>query len=324
MSSQTLTRLKAGFETTGSTRWIMQTIQNLQLDRRNGFELDLILHQQHGDARRTSPEAALLAGEIDLIDTDWLSICRARSAGTSVSAVFPYGRIMGGLIAHESAGIASLSQLQQRRIGLLRETDKNWQVLRAWVKQNHDFDPAEYCETIIVPSKIELESQLKNGLVDAAIIFWHRIPEILKSPGLHEVCDLVDLVESLTGASPATTFFVFRDDFINHHPEVIAGFCRAYGAAVEALTSQPELWSAVSGVPAADAAAADSSTLYSRWQRRMVTTWSATDWGDLMRLHDLIAQMDSRSVVTPNPEWFPPVSADNSPSFLKDVLPCQS
>ena len=305
MASQTLPRLRAGFETTGSTRWVMQAIDSLGLDHKHGFDLDLILHNQQGDARKTSPETALLAGEIDLIDTDWLSVCRARSAGVRLTAGFPYGRIMGGLIAHESARISSLAELKNRRIGLLRETDKNWQVLRAWVKKNHGFDPAEHCETPIIPSKQLLEGQLKEGRIDAAIIFWHRIPELLTTPGLHQVCDLVDLVEALTGKSPCTTFFVFREDFINSHPQTVEGFRRAYCEAIHVLCSDQTTWASIVGMPPSTGTPALLKNLYSRWQRRMVTRWSATDRDDLIRLNELISGIGRHPGAPFNKDWFP-------------------
>lgn len=304
MVRHTLPTLRAGFETTGSTRWVMQAIHSLGLDRKQGFDLDLILHHRQGDVHRTSPEAALHAGEIDLIDTDWLSICRARAAGIRLTAGFPYGRIMGGLVARESAKIPSLANLKDRRIGLLRETDKNWKVLRAWVKKTHGFDPVEHCETHIIPSKDDLEGQLKDRRIDAAIIFWHRIPQLLKTPGLHEVCDLVDLVESLTETSPATTFFVFREDFICSHPDVVEGFRRAYCQAIHTLSNRPAVWSAIVG--SASIESSDTmDNLFSRWKRRMVTEWSAADREDLMRLHELICQLDNHPVTTPDKDWFP-------------------
>ncbi|MBW2519696.1 MAG: ABC transporter substrate-binding protein [Deltaproteobacteria bacterium] len=300
MHGQTFPALKAGFETTGSTRWVMQTINDYQLDLKNGFELNLILHDQQGDARRTSPETALQAGEIDFIDTDWLSIGRARAAGIPFTAAYPYGRIMGGLLACESSGINSPGDLEGHRIGLLRETDKNWKVLRAWVKQNHGFDPAETCETVVVPSKIELESQLKDQRFEAALIFWHRIPEILNTPWIHQVCDIVDLVESLIDASPATTFFVFRDEFVNRHSHVIVGFCQAYREAIQILVSCPESWYEIVGLPS-------SKTLdqvYALWQRRMVTSWSSADFDNLVRLHQVVAQIDNQAVPALDKEWF--------------------
>lgn len=311
MANHALPKLRAGFETTGSTRWVMQAINNLGLDHKQGFELDLALHHQQGDTRKTSPEAALHAGEIDLIDTDWLSICRARAAGIRLTAGFPYGRIMGGLIAHDSSGISNLADLKGRRIGLLRETDKNWKVLRTWVRHNHGFDPADHCETTIIPAKLALETQLKDRQIDAAIIFWHRIPEILETPGLHEVCDLVDLVESLTGTSPATTFFVFREDFIKSHPQVVDGFRRAYCDAIYILSNNPTVWNSIVGLPSSSNSPDVKNSLFSRWKRRMVTQWSAEDREDLLRLDEQIAKIDDHPGIAPDRTWLPCVPADS-------------
>ena len=318
MPSRTRPVLKAGFETTGSTRWIIQAITSLGLDHKQGFALDLQLHQQQGDAYRTAPEAALHAGAIDLIDTDWLSICRARAAGTPLVAGCPYGRIMGGLVARVAADIPTLECLRERRVGLLRETDKNWKVLRAWAKQAHGFDPAAHCEIQVIPSKSDLEARLQDGRIDAAIIFWHRIPQLLSTPGLHEVCDVVDLVEALIGTSPATTFFAFREAYIASHPQVVAGFCRAYGEAIQTLIEQPTVWSSIVGLPPSDA----RDDLYSRWQKRMVTQWSAQDFEHLVQLHEQVCKIDERPLAAPASHWFRPVPAANmANSVLREAQP---
>ncbi len=127
--------LRAAFETTGSPSWVMRTIKAHGLDLRNGFRLDLVHSGDRGTRAAQATEAMLAAGEADLIDTDWLSIARSREDGPGLTAIFPYGRIMGGMVTAAAAGIGDLADLRGRRIGVIRATDKNWIVIRAAFQQ---------------------------------------------------------------------------------------------------------------------------------------------------------------------------------------------
>lgn len=90
--------LRSAFERTGTPAWIMRVIQDLGLDRAEGFRLDVALTGDGYQGHRQATLGALRSGEVDFIDTDWISISRMREDGDSVSAFHPYGRIMGGLV----------------------------------------------------------------------------------------------------------------------------------------------------------------------------------------------------------------------------------
>ncbi|NEV63931.1 ABC transporter substrate-binding protein [Thiorhodococcus minor] len=90
--------LRAAFERTGTPAWIMRVIQAKGLDRAEGFRLQVALTGDGDRGHRQATLEALRSGEVDFIDTDWISIGRMREDGDSVSAFHPYGRIMGGLV----------------------------------------------------------------------------------------------------------------------------------------------------------------------------------------------------------------------------------
>lgn len=103
-------RLRAGFEGSGSPRWLMRTLQTAGLDRAHGFALDLVLLAE--GAHRHGTLQALADGRVDVVDADLQALAAAQADGLPVVAVHPYGRILGSLVAgrhwseRESATVA--------------------------------------------------------------------------------------------------------------------------------------------------------------------------------------------------------------------------
>jgi NitT/TauT family transport system substrate-binding protein len=281
--SAPLGTLRAAFEATGSPSWIMQAIRRRGLDHRHGFELELNLG---GDAVRHSlqaTEALLAAGATDLIDTDWLSIARMRRDGLRVQAVFPYGRIMGGIVVPAASKISDLSQLKGRRIGVVRRLDKNWLVMRAACLQWHGIDLQLEAQVGEAGSKTMLLDWLEWGEVDAAVLYWHLIPRLTAGGHFRQLHDVLDLVCAISGVDPPTTFFVCREEFIAAKGELLRAFVAAYCDAVGWLREDARAWmAAVKGVDFGNAEGMQA--LRASWQRRVCNSWSPEDFHALTAL----------------------------------------
>lgn len=269
MPPEALPVLRAAFEATGSGGWIMSTLIERGLDRENGFRLELRLGDDRMRAGLQATEARLAAGEVDIIDTDWLSVARCRRQGLAISAVAPYGAIFGSLVAPAGSGIASLADLPGRRIGVVRPDDKNWLLLRAACRRQSGFDPESACRRVDAGSKTRLRQLLGSGEVDAALVYWHQAPA-LTAEGCGEIRDLLDLLPVLeTGVFPST-FFVIPDSLCAETPERVRGFSRAVGAAIAALRADPAAWRRAAGVGEGVAEA-----LRQKWLARIGLPWRA-------------------------------------------------
>ncbi|MCK9988056.1 MAG: lipopolysaccharide export system permease protein, partial [Azoarcus sp.] len=88
-----LPTLRGAFEATGSGAWLMRAIVACGLDEANGYRLALQLGDDRMRGERHATEARLIDGEVDLIDTDWLSLARHRAAG------LPLRRLIGMVLA---------------------------------------------------------------------------------------------------------------------------------------------------------------------------------------------------------------------------------
>ena len=263
--------LRAAFERSGSPSWVMHVIATRGLDLRHGFQLDLALGGDRGDRRAQATQNVLADGRADLIDTDWISIARSQSTATPLVAVFPYGKIMGGLVASTASGIASLADLPGRRVGLIRASDKNWLVARAACRKRHGFDP--HCEAQVVEalSKTTLVRWLETGEVEVAALPWHLVPRLTFGGRFREICDVLDLLPELDAPSIPTTFFAARPEFAATRPELIAGFVAAYRDAVGLMRAYENIWREAAAQPGDDPVLLER--LRAAWLRRICDAW---------------------------------------------------
>jgi NitT/TauT family transport system substrate-binding protein len=265
--------LRAAFEASGSPSWVMRVIQERGFDRRHGFRLDLGLGGDRGGQRAQATEAAVAAGAADLIDTDWISIARSHQSGPGLIAVFPYGRIMGGVVTAAGSGLTTLADLAGRRIGVVRVNDKNWTVVRAAALQRHGFDPQAAASVEEALSKTTLVEWLETDRVEAAVLPWHVVPRVTGGGRFRQLCDVLDLLPD--AAAAPTTFFAVRADFADSRRELIAAFIAAYAEAVALMRADADVWCAAAASP--DDGAELLAELRAAWGRRICTEWARDD-----------------------------------------------
>ncbi len=287
LECDSLPTLRAAFESTGSGRWLMQAIVDAGLDRAHGFRLDLALADDRVKGGLQATEARLASGEVDFIDTDWLSIARCRRSGLLVTGAVPYGVIFGGMVAPMEGEVRKLSDLPGMAIGVVRRQDKNWLLLRAYCRKALGFDPAQVCELVEAGSKSALRELLAAGDLDAALLFWHQVPSLVASGDFREVCDMLDLMPELGVRHVPSTFFVFRDALVDSHPELIRGFAAAVREAWAELQADDEAWQQASHYQRPD-----WQELRFKWLSRIHPLWQPDMAADLVRLARHLAAFD--------------------------------
>jgi NitT/TauT family transport system substrate-binding protein len=276
--------LRAAFESSGSPSWVMRVIKARGFDRRRGFRLDLGLCGDCGSQRAQATEAAVAAGAADLIDTDWISIARSRRSGPGLVAVFPYGRIMGGVVTAAGVGITSLADLPGRRIGVVRVLDKNWMVVRAASLQRYGFDPQMESSIDEALSKTALVEWLETGRVEAAVLPWHIVPRVTAGGRFRHLCDVLDLLPDAGATSVPTTFFAVRADFAASRRDLITAFIAAYIEAVGLMRADEDVWREAAASP--DDGAELLADLRAAWGRRICSEWAREDGRSLQLLFE--------------------------------------
>ncbi len=288
--------VRGAFEVTGSPSWIMRTIQRRELDGRHGFGLALELGGDAVKHSRQATEALLADGAADVIDTDWLSIARLRREGLPVTAVFPYGRIMGGVVVPAASAFHDLAGMRGKTIGVVHELDKNWLVVRAACLRRHGFDPEREARVVEAMSKTVLLDWLERGAVDAAVLYWHLVPNLVADGRFRQLCDVLDLLVEVSGSSPPTTFFVFREDFVAARAGLVRAFVEAYRDAVALMRASRALWAeAVAAPNGLDTAPVRA--LRASWDRRVCTAWRPDDVLALGRLFETLKTIAGEDAV---------------------------
>lgn len=268
--------IRAGFEGSGSPRWLMRCLQRRGLDRAHGFRLDLNLLAESG--RPYGTLEALAEGRADVVDSDWLALAEARAGGLPVTAVLPYGRILGSVMLRRDYPGEGLAALRGCRLGVLSLGDKNWAILGAAWAQECGCELAAAVEAVVHPSRAALDAALAAGSVDAALVHWHRVPELARA-GHRLLAEIPDLVDRFAAAGTPTTFFVVREAWAGEQPQRVAAFVAAAQAGIRLLRADGAPWRELAaeeggGLPAAVPLAA----LRRRWCGRVAdcAPWGAT------------------------------------------------
>ncbi len=269
--------LRAGFEGSGSPRWLMRTIQRHGLDRARGFRLELCLLPE--STRRHGTLQAIADGAADVVDGDWLALAEARADGLPVTAVMPYGQILGSVMLGRGVRGKTLAVLRGRKLGVLSSHDKNWAILRAACAAcGFILEDATRIECFA--SRAELDSALDSGAVDAALVHWHRVPELVAG-GHRLLAEIPDLADPLRQGALPTTFFVVHEDLARQWPGHVDAFIAAARSAIELMRNDQAPWLALaqeqgSGLPLA----APLHALRQRWNSRIA---EIAPWGPASR-----------------------------------------
>lgn len=264
-------QLRAGFEGSGSPRWLMRAMQLSGFDRARGFRLDLVLLNE--TSHRHGSLQALAERRVDIVDADQQALAAARADGLPLIAVYPYGRILGSLVIrrdYRPTAADDLALVHGCRLGVLSTGDKNWRLLADACRQLASFELATACRPVHYAQRAALLAGLESGEIDAALVHWHLVPGLLAA-GHRVLAELPALADALAGTARAaptpSTFFVAHLDLARRRPALLESFATATADAVRHLCDAPQPWQAL-----ADEGAIERrhlAALRVRWQARV-------------------------------------------------------
>ena len=220
----------------GTVSWELDTIKHHRLDAANGIDLDVVHF-----AGEEASNVAMLAGELDLIVSDWLWVSGQRSAGADVTMI-PFSTAVGAIMVRQDSAIGSLADLDGKTIGVAGgPLDKAWLLVRGQALHEHDLDLPARNEIVFAAPPLLAEKAMQ-GELDAVMNFWHYCAR-LEARGFRRLIDAGDAAIALGASGEVSALgWVFRDSWARDRAAALHGFIEASRQAKQLLATSDEEW----------------------------------------------------------------------------------
>lgn len=229
-------RLRVAAVQFGSLSWLLDTIKAQNLDREMGVSLDV-----RPVASNQAATIALLAGEADIVVSDWTWAMRQRSMGRTFKFA-PYSSALGAVMVAKDSPIRALGDLAGQRLGVAGSAiDKSWLLLRAYSRKILGRDIADISIPVFGAPPLITE-EMKNGRIAAVLNFWTYAAR-LAGQGFVELLSMADILRALDVApTPCFVGYIWNE---KAPPETLAAipfFLEAARKANAVLAEQNPAW----------------------------------------------------------------------------------
>lgn len=179
----------------GSVGWLIDTIKAESLDKKHGLNLQIVEVANNGAA-----PVALLAGEADVVVSDWTWAMRQRAKGLDLK-FSAYSSALGALMVPKDSVVKLLADLEGKKIGVAGTgVDKSWLLLRAYSTKVLGKDISKNADIVFGAAPLITE-EFKAGRLDACLNFWTYAAR-LAGTGSRQLLSMADVIGAL-GIAPA-------------------------------------------------------------------------------------------------------------------------
>ena len=290
-------KVRVGVLKFGTVNWELDTVKHHEFDAANGIDLEVVYF-----AGEDATNVAMLAGELDVIVSDWLWVSRQRSEGEDLTLA-PYSTAVGAIMVREDSPIRSLAELTGKKIGVTGgPLDKSWLLIQALATRDHGIDlPAS--NDIVFGAPPLLSEKAAQGELDAVLNFWHFCAR-LEANGFRRLIGAGEAEMSL-GASGAVSAlgYVFHDKWANENPAAAMGFVKASAEAKKLLAKSDDEWLRLA--PVVRAEGKELAKLRDRYREGIPTRPIAEEEADAAKLYRVLAELGGEKLVGTAPEMAP-------------------
>lgn len=220
----------------GSLSWVLETIRAEGIADDLGLKLEII-----DVATNQAGPVALLAGDADVIISDWMWALRQRGLGEKLKYA-PYSSALGAIMVPKDSDIATLADLEGKKLGVAGgPIDKSWLLLRAYSRKELDKDLDQLVQPAFGAAPL-LTEEIRGDRLDAILNFWTYSARLSgagyrKLIGMEEVLNAlgIDPVPSLVG-------FIWREATEQKKGPAIAAFLDAVAKANAVLKTSDSAW----------------------------------------------------------------------------------
>lgn len=274
----------------GSLSWLLETIKAEGLEAATGFKLDVL-----EVATNQAGPVALLAGEADVIVSDWTWALRQRSLGDKLKFA-PYSSALGSLMVAKDSPVQSLADLKGKKLGVAGTSiDKSWILLRAYAKKTIGSDIAEIATPVFGAAPLMTE-ELRNGRVDAVLNFW-TFAARLSGGGFRQILSMADVLKGLDIAPPpALVGFIWKEETAAKKGDEIKAFVEAARRGNEVLKTSDAAWDRIKGLvkPQSDG---EFTALRDYYRAGIPAPWTAAETQSAAKLTALLLELGAKDVM---------------------------
>jgi NitT/TauT family transport system substrate-binding protein len=277
----------------GTVNWELDVIKHHGLDAKEGFTLEVT-----GFGGNEAADVALMGGAVDAIVEDWLWVSRQRAEGVPMTFI-PYSSSVGALMVPADGSIATLADLEGKRLGIAGgPLDKSWMLIQALAAEQ-GIDLAATTELVYGAPPL-LAEKFKSGELDAVINYWHYAAR-LEAEGHTRLIDVTQAQEAL--GVPADTpqlGYVFPEDWADQHAELVQAFARASLAAKAIMDQSDGEWERLRSLTKAE----DDATLDAlkrRYREGIVRSWGDQERQAAASLYGALAELGGEELVGSSP-----------------------
>lgn len=275
----------------GTVNWELDTIKHYQLDEKHGINVDIRFF-----AGEDATNVAMMAGDVDIIVSDWLWVSRQRSAGEDLTFV-PYSSAVGAIMVPDKSPIRSLEDLKGKKLGVAGgPLDKSWLLIQGLAKKAFAVDLATESNVVYGAPPLLAEKALQ-GELDAVLNFWNFAAR-LEANGFRRLLSANDAARAL-GASGTTSAigYIFHEKWARAHPQAIAGFIKASREAKTLLATSNDDWQRLA--PVIKATGRELDVLRDRYREGIPKGTIEQQQADATRLYGVLAELGGPKLVGP-------------------------
>ncbi len=230
-------KIRIGTLQYGSVNWELKLIEELELDKKNSFELEIVEL-----ASKNAAAVALQGGAVDLIVTDWFWVSRQRNEKRLFSFI-PHSMAAGGLIASKSSKIVNDLDLKNKKIGVAGgQVDKGWLIFRAYYKKKHGTDLITLSRPIFGAPPL-LNKKMQQSGFDAILTYWPYQAKLLTDDNFKKIININEILNELGIPDGIPVIgWVFRDDWGKNNNDILNNFLKASDEAKKIMLESDKIW----------------------------------------------------------------------------------
>lgn len=289
LRAQDLPKVRVGVLKFGTVNWELDSLKYNGFDKARNVDVEIVYF-----AGEDATNVAILAGEIDLIVSDWLWVSRLRSEGEDI-ALIPYSTAVGAIMVKEDSPIKAIPDLKGRKIGVAGgPLDKSWLLLQALAKRDHGIDLATDAEIAYGAPPLMSEKAMQ-GELDAVLNFWHFCAR-LEANGFRRLASANDAALVLGASGPVASLgYVVHDKWAKENEDALRGFIAASSDTKKLLGTSDEEWQRLAPVMRAEGK--ELEILRDRYREGIPTRPIVDDASDAAKLYEVLASIGGEKLV---------------------------